>query len=208
MEATKEQIIDYLDNHIIKSLKNDVESAIYTYTNHFLETGEGIGNFAIPRLIFPEIDNMGCLLSGTTTNTSADAIIFMKKYFSLVSEDYNDKSAFLYIMYRHGLIHQHFPKFFSVDGNNFGWSVGLSTAKTSNSHLKLIDGTLHIDGRQFYEDFIGAIHLYMKDIELGSNELIDNFNRAFIEMSSPLDKQISLKRYKYLTESDLAFLNE
>ncbi len=76
---TKENIIKHL-GAIKESLQNDIAPVIDLYMRHFLRTNEGIGLFAIPRMLFPEIDNLGSYYAGEIGNTPKNAIGFIKAY--------------------------------------------------------------------------------------------------------------------------------
>lgn len=204
---TKENIIEALEE-IKKSIKNDVDPIIDLYLDHYFKTNEEIGLFAVPRLLFPEIDNMGSYFTGKTSGSDSpeNAIMFMKEYFTRVNSEYKTKSAFIYIIYRHGLMHQHVPKFMSYKKKNIGWAIGLSSKKTISQHLKLLNRTVRIDGRQFYEDLLDAIDFYIDDIQRGSVRLINNFIKAHKEIMKPLSKTEYLRRKKYLSKNDFIFL--
>ena len=193
-------------NDITQSLKNDVGSALKTYHGVFISSPVGIGFFAIPRLIFPEIDNLGCYLVGDIKHTASNAISFMKMYFSKVDPEYRSKSAFIYFVYRHGLMHQHMPKSVSCNKKNIGWSVGISTPNTKTSHLNFIANSLNIDGQQFYEDFLRALELYKKDV-LSNDAILKNLITAHRKMISPVPETELLKK-PYIKQSDLDFLKD
>jgi hypothetical protein len=201
---TKEDIVEYLEE-IQQSIKNDAGTAIDFYMDHFLKTDEGIGLFTIPRIIFPEIDNLGSYYAGTIKNTSANAINFIKDYFSKINLEYLNKGAFIYQVYRHGLMHQHIPKFVSYKNKNLGWAIGLSNRGTKSSHLKLWGKSVKIDGKQFYEDLLIAIDLYKEDIKSGNRKLISNFIKAHKEMITPISKTALLKK-SYFSKKDLSFI--
>lgn len=203
---TKDDIVETL-REIKKSIKNDVGTIIDLYIDHFFKTDEDIGLFAVPRLLFPEIDNMGSYFVGENLKNSPDnAIKFMKKYFSKVDIEYKNKSAFIYIIYRHGLMHQHIPKFMSYRRKNIGWAIGLSKKNTISHHLKLMGKTIRIDGRQFYEDFLDAIDFYIDDIKRGDKKIFNNFIKAHTEMMKPLSKSEYLKNKSYVKQKDFNFL--
>lgn len=205
---TKGNIIKHLEA-IKKSLQNDVEPVIDLYMKHFFKTNEGIGFFAIPRMLFPEIDNLGSYYAGEINNTAKNATSFIKAYFSKVSLEYMNKGAFIYLVYRHGLMHQHSPKLISYKKKNIGWAIHLSSngVVTTHTHLKLLGKTVQIDGRQLYKDLLSALDFYISDIKSEKKNLIENFIKAHKEMGKPLNKTLVLKRYKnYIKQQDLQFL--
>ncbi len=205
---TKVNIIQHLQD-IKKSLRNDIEPVIDLYMEHFFKTNEGIGLFAIPRMIFPEIDNLGAYYSGTIKNTPKYAIRFIKDYFSRVNLEYLNKGAFIYLVYRHGLMHQHTPKLLSYKRKSIGWAIHLSSNKvvTTHTHLGLLGKTVQIDGRQLYEDLLFALDFYINDIKNERKNLIENFSKAHKEMKKPLSKTLVLQKYiNYIKQRDLQFL--
>lgn len=202
---TKENVIELI-TEIEESIQKDVGSAVGLYIKHFIDTKEGIGFFAIPRLIFPEIDAFGGYFSGTIKNTPEYAIMFMKEYFVRINTEYKRKSAFVYVIYRHGLMHQHTPKFMSYRKKNVGWAIQLTEPGKLNHHLKMRGKTVYINGVQFYEDLMKSIRLYKKDIEKDKNNLVKRFIKAHKETMEAKPKTILLKEKPYLKQSDFDFL--
>ncbi len=214
----KEDIINHLEE-IKKSLEDDVGNAVKWYAEYFLKNkeGKGIGLFAIPRIIFPEIDNLGCYLSGNINNTAKNAVNFIRKYFGKINPEYKDIGGFIYLVYRHGLMHQHTPKLVSYKKKILGWAISLSGPNNvTNSHLEKFGDTIQIDGKQLYEDLIVGIDFYIKDFENSNKnkKLIKNFSAAFYQMNRPISKSACLKKGKgnkkykrgYIKQSDFKFL--
>lgn len=207
-EYSKEGIVKYL-NEVKISLQNDVAPAIDLYMKHFFKTNEGVGFFAIPRMIFPEIDNLGSYYCGEINNTAQNAIKFIKDYFVTANSEYKNKGALVYLIYRHGLMHQHTPKYISYKGKNIGWAIHLSSngVVTGSTHLKLLGKTLMIDGRQLYLDLLTALDSYINDINSDKPNLIQNFTKSFNVMQKPLSKALILRKHKsYIKDSDFKFL--
>jgi len=189
------------------SLERDAGLIIETYLDYFDKTKIGAGFYAIPRLIFPEIDNLGSYLAGNIENTSLNAIRFMKTYFSKINPDYKLKSAFIYYVYRHGLMHQHVPKFVSYKNNNVGWKIRISKPNTNSSHLQLHGKTIIIDGRKFFEDTLNALNEYKKDIVNNNRNVLNNLVIAHRIMMQP-EKKSNLLRKKYINQTDLNFFKK
>lgn len=202
--ATKENIIDTL-KEIKQSIVNDVGSAINLYLKHYFEKNEGIGLFAVPRMIFPEVDNLGSYYSGITYNNAENAIKFIKEYFSRVNGEYKKKGAFIYLIYRHGLMHQHTPKLMSYKRKVVGWHISLRNHEVISNHLKLDGKAVIIDGVQLYKDILDAIDFYISDIERGNKKLFNNFIKAHKAMMKPDAKTNYLGR-NYITQRDFNFL--
>ena len=198
----KKDIVKILEE-IEKSVKNDVDPIINLYINHFKDTDEGIGLFTIPRIIFPEIDNLGAYYKGTIYNSSQNAISFIKDYFSQIEPEYKEKGAFIYVIYRHGLMHQHTPKLMSYRKKNVGWVVSLSLDGVG--HLDIWGKTVQLNAGRLYDNYLGALNLYKNDIQKGDQKLINKFILAHKEMATPMSKTKLLKR-DYLQQSDFNFL--
>lgn len=201
---SKQDALDLL-NEIKTSLERDVGLVTRQYLDYYNDTGTGVGFFAIPRLIFPEIDNLGCYLAGTTENTGANAIAFMKKYFSITNPEYASKSSFIYIIYRHGLMHQHTPKILSYRGKNIGWQINLSEHGESSHLRQNNNGSVIIDGRQFLDDIFMAIEKYKTDIKNNVPDLLLNMQKAHSEMMNVLDESVFLRKGG-VASTDLDFL--
>ncbi|MFA6466620.1 MAG: hypothetical protein WCV71_02050 [Patescibacteria group bacterium] len=189
-----------LMNEIKQSLHDDILTALDIYSK------TGTGFFAIPRLIFPEIDNLGAYMAGTTKNSPKNAIAFIKKYYAIINPEYTKKGALIYFIYRHGLMHQHVPKFVSYRKKNIGWQISLTMENTKSTHLMLMDKTIILEGRQLYTDTIFAIDEYIKDLQ-SDKKVLNNLIIAHQMMMSPINKTALLKNYKnYIKQADLNFL--
>jgi len=202
---TKQDALDTLDE-IKASLEKDVNFAIRKYMDYYDDTKHGVGLRSIPRLIFPEIDNLGSYLAGTTRQSSKNAIQFMKKYFSIANPEYDSKSTFIYIIYRHGLMHQHIPKLLSYKGKVVGWRIDLTEPGQLSSHLQRDGDSIIIDGQQLLEDMFKAIEKYKDDIEKNEPNLLQNFKNAHKEMMSAMNETDFFNRCKYVEKTALDFL--
>lgn len=200
---TKEEIIEALEE-IKKDFKDNVGLSVNAFVKHWRKTEERLGHLYIPRLIFPEIDNLGNYYAGNINpgENTKRAIKFIKNYLGGVNQEYIKKGAFIYFIYRHGLIHQHFPKFMSYKRKNVGWAVSINLP---HSHLKMRGKTIQIDAEKFYNDFLDAIDLYKKDIKKEKDNLINKFINAHIEMMKSKPKKEFLKS-KDLKQTDFNFL--
>lgn len=197
---SQKEILEHLDE-VKRSLENDVGSII----NVYIKKGDS-GFFAILRLIFPEIDHLGSLYKGVNNQNeiASAAIEFMKTYFARVNPEYSNKAAFIYIIYRHGLIHSHSPKTMLYDKQlETGWRISMD----GKQHLYYDGYRLSIDGPTFYNDFLKAISFYREDISNEKEGLARNFNIGFQYMLAHLNKGEMLKR-KYCSLDDFAFLNQ
>ncbi len=204
----KAEIISYIEDHIKRSLQNDVAPVLKLYRKHFDRTREGIGFFSIPRMLFPEIDGLGSFLAGTTSNTSKHAVYYMREYLGRVNPRYREVSGFIYHVYRHGLMHQHVPKLVANKGGTLGWVISMSDPSVPmGGHLEKWGNTIQIDAVRLYEDVIDSIDIYIEDIQSDQDgDLQKKFNNAYQSMNTPEDKDVLLERkVEYLKQSDFSF---
>lgn len=166
----------YLQNHLLKSLKDDFLVALQTFKRR------GVGYFALPRIIFPYIAFLGLLYTGKDGTESA--LKFMIDYMGRISKEYEYLSGIYYVGYRHGLSHTNMPKIFSFGGKKLGWQITYAKAALANrgDHLR---GNLLLYPKLFYTDLYRAIELYIADFDNSKKQkrLLNNFKLGFIEMS-------------------------
>ena len=108
---TKKHFIDWLKNHVAQSIKDDVGNAMDTYSNL------GTGFFAVPRMLFPEIDGLGSYLTGKSESTSENITLYIREVMSQIDNRYRKLAVFITFIFRHGLLHQHSPKKFRYGKN-------------------------------------------------------------------------------------------
>ena len=192
---------------IKESIKRDIGPIIEYYHKQYIETKIGVGFFAVLRCIFPEIDGLGSYYKGTINNTAKNATEYIRDYFGRINLEYKRKGAFIYQVYRHGLMHQHTPAFLLIDGKKSGWSIGISFPLDPRNHLQYANRSVNIDVHQFYEDLLSSIDLFRRDIEAGNNELLKNLITAHGEMHYPISKEKLLQK-PFITEADFKFVCE
>lgn len=207
---TKDQIKSII-LEIKESVRRDVEPVVKAYQdkNNWID-GNVPGFWTIPRMIFPEIDGLGRLRFGrrSYSGSSKDAVNFMREYFP--RKEYKKISGFLYNVFRHGLLHSHYPKEMIIYGRNRGWSVSLKLLGTRSMHFKFFSISekkdLILDAEEFYKDFLSAIDGYIQDFDNPDKEaeLIANFNVAYCEMRNSELEQESRKK-SFLQDSDFDF---
>lgn len=208
---TKKQQAIFLLTEILTSSENDIKPVLGLYCSHNLNKEPKIGFFAVPRLIFPEIDGLGCYYAGKIDGTSKNAINFIKEYFGRVNSIYKNRGSFLYFVYRHGLMHQHIPKTIIMDGKVFGWGISISSDEVSTNcmHLQVINGNIQIDANRFYEDFSKALKIFIDDVKNETNDVLAiNIIQAHKEMYNSQDTVNIINKYKYMCKDDFLFLNE
>jgi len=201
---TNDEIKLYLEN-IKTSIENDVGKILSTYSANMC------GFFAIPRLLFPEIDGMGSFLTGEPGNATKNIIIYFKSVLSQQDSRYETYAVFITYVYRHGLLHQHNPKVFEYKKKYIGWEFGISNTNNPIEiqrpyHLSFIGGTLQIDMNLFYKDVIDSID---KLYEMIVGSYRDIFTKSINEQSAPLNKTNILRRKKdFIRQSDFVFFNK
>lgn len=189
------------------SVINDVGTALEIYFKHASDTGEGIGFWAIPRMLFPEIDGLGSFYAGDTEpkNNSKNAVAFMREYFGRINPRYKEISGFIYHVYRNSLIHSHYPKnVVLTDDKKIFWMFGLNVSTVH--HLKSSNNVLYIDCQAFYEDFLKTSDYYIKDFDDSSKqkELMRNFETAYNLMHEDIKKEQMIKK-SYIKDTDLNY---
>jgi hypothetical protein len=201
---TNKQIKSHLDN-IKSSIENDVGKVLSVYSANMC------GFFAIPRLLFPEIDGMGSFLTGDPENTTKNIITYFKEVLSEIDTRYANYAVFITYVYRHGLLHQHHPKMFEYKKKGIGWMFNISNTNNPIEiqrphHLNFVGNILQIDMNLFYKDVIDSIDkLYEKII----NSYKDSFAKSIQKQSRPLNKTSILKKKKnFIKKSDFNFFKD
>lgn len=209
-----------LNNDEIKNILSDIRESMQRDVDPILKVYLDKNNWAndhwpgfwtIPRILFPEVDGLGRLRYGRSTDcgSSKSAVDFMREYFP--RPEYKKISGFIYNVYRHGLMHSHSPKEMIINGKNRGWRINLSS-HSSSLHLKFQDSKekifLNLGMMDFYEDFLNAIDKYIKefDDQKREAELVALFNEAYCIMRSP-EIESEARNRKFLDDSDFDFFN-
>ena len=118
-----EQIKDYLINHIKQSIINDVGGAFPGWSSQLQNKGVASGFFAVPRMLFPEIDGLGSYITGNPKSTGLNIKTYLAEVLSKVNPKYKVYASFIVFIYRHGLLHQHDPKRFKYKNKEIGWEL-------------------------------------------------------------------------------------
>lgn len=207
---TKEEIKNFL-NEIKTSVSCEIKPLFSLYSDYLEECYTTPGMRSIPRIIFPEIDGLARLRYGYVKNrwNSKLPVQFMREYFPI--KQYKEISGFIYNVFRHGLVHSHWPKMMIISNKVVGWSMTISSQKDNlleKVHLTCPDpkkNHLNLNAWEFYEDFLASIDNYVKDFDNGDfkkeNELIQNFSRAHFKMHEPED----MRKGGIIKDSDINF---
>lgn len=203
---TNEDIRKHLDL-IKQSIKDDVGSVLSVYS------GKMSGFFAVPRLLFPEIDGLGSFITGKPGQTVENIITYLKLVLSQIDPRYAKYAVFITFVYRHGLLHQHTPKIFEYRKKDIGWMFNIS--HTNNPlevqrefHLRFGSDFLQLDMNVFYQDTVDSID---KLYEIIIKSYRQQFSQAVNQQSAPLNKTSILKNKRYnhfIKPSDFTFFND
>jgi hypothetical protein len=200
LEWTDERIKSYLVDHIKRSIQNDAGIAINAYWKDWDKTKEGKGFFAIPRLLFPEIDGLGSYITGNSGSTTENITQYFKTIMSKIDKRYDAFAAFIAVIYRHGLLHQHSPKNCVLDGENYGWQFAINSPNNPievqrKFHLAFHRNVLLLDMNVFFKDVVDSV-------DLAVEEIISNHRQEFIKSINEQNEPIT-ERDRRLDATDI-----
>ncbi|HCE31013.1 MAG: hypothetical protein UT54_C0003G0013 [Candidatus Daviesbacteria bacterium GW2011_GWB1_39_5] len=206
---TDDQIKSYLINRIKQSIINDVGGAFEGWSSQIDQTG-GAGFYAIPRMLFPEIDGLGSYITGNPHSTGLNIKTYLSEVMGIKRSRYKEVAAFMVFVYRHGLLHQHEPKCFSYKKKVIGLQFTIGNQNNpqevqAGNHLVFIDNVLMLDANTFYYDVVNSIDDFANDI---ITKYKKTFEASIKIQSKPLTKtELLFKRTnKYISEKDFDFL--
>lgn len=208
MRWTKIKIEAYV-NEIAQSISDDVGTAIQGYSDAFHKKGKPSGGFfAIPRMLFPEIDCLGSYITGKSLNTSENIVTYLKVGMSKVNPKYSDLAVFITFIFRHGLLHQHQPKVFSFKGKEVGWMFSINNPNNpievaQMNHLRFQGDFLMIETNVFYKDLLESIRLMIPEF---TSAYRSTFIKSINEQLKPISKNFLYKK-PWITKDDFKFLN-
>jgi hypothetical protein len=142
-------------------------------------------------LIFTQIDLLGRLMAGETTNrkTQKNAIGFIRKYMGKVNSAYTEVGGLLYHALRNGLVHLNTPKRIKLKNGEY-LDFSFTTIHKNEAHLSFTKREEHeISGvativrilvhiSQLYDDLISAIDTFADDI-MRDQSVSDKFQVSF-----------------------------
>lgn len=182
--VTGVEAAEYIRNHVITSLEGDVPPILDLFekgTKH-----EGKGFFAMLRVIFPYLTWAGKLFHSSGSEAEK-ASAFLNYY---TGQRYKKYGKYLYDIYRHGLMHNHFPNVM-VDKSArvvLGWAITINTSEhlrvrsdritCRDTRRRLRVDIIPICPRQLYWDVDGALHVYARDLQEGKR--LKEFRRGFL----------------------------
>lgn len=205
-----QQIKSYLINHIKQSIINDVGGALAGWSSQIHEKGHIAGFYAVPRMLFPEIDGLGSFITGNPRSTGQNIKTYLSDIMGAKKPRYKEVAAFMVLVYRHGLLHQHAPKWFSYKKKVLGLQFTIGNHNNpkevqASNHLNFVDNVLMLDANTFYYDVVDSIDDF-------ANNVISKYRKTFdlsIRIQAkPLTKtELLYKRAnKYISEKDFDFL--
>jgi hypothetical protein len=207
MYWSKIKIENYIKNEIQQSIKNDVGISLDAYWEEFSKNNRGVGYFAVPRMIFPELDGLGSFITGKTESTFLNIKTYLQEVMSLVDARYYDFAVFIALIFRHGLLHQHSPKRFKYKNEDIGWNFRINSpnnpmALSRKRHLVFDRSNLIIDMNLFFNDVIESVDLFLPMV---TKKYKTNFEKSMRLQYKKLTRNSFLKR-KYINKSDFPFL--
>lgn len=167
-------------------------------------------------LVFTYVDLLGYLYKGS--NSSLNAVKFMREYFGRVDQRYQEGSGLIYDALRHGMVHLATPKRIQLqDGKILDFLFRRFTQREDYLKIRKMQEKqengvivdiyrLTLDISLLYEDLLSAIDKYAEDIR-NDQGLSATFSQAFETRRKPEKaKEKELLKKPYIRESDFAFV--
>lgn len=195
MKFSKKKILNRL-NYSQNQIKEQVGVAIKAYMHYFKTTKQFVG-WSVVRMLFPELDHISTLRFGSETNRSVrkNSIKYLKRYFSQYDPAYSYGAGLVYFIFRHGLMHQDFPKIIRRRYNKIVFrKLGLSDIGTFSTKLKIQGNQIALDITDFY-------HILLKSIDDYKNEFKDKNKKKVRRLINNFTKGMNyMKQHKTLKQ--------
>ena len=214
-KLSDDDIKNYLLNDIKQSIINDCGTALEAYWEKFSKDKISAGFFAIPRLLFPEIDGLGSYITGKPMCTGLNIKTYLETIMCQIDIRYSSFSSFIAFIYRNGHLHQHQPKRFKYRGKELGWWFSINSPNNPidiqrKYHLVINKDILMIDMNVFYLDVTNSIDIVLSII-LKNTE--NKFQEAYKMQNKPLTKHALLNskkrnRCRYIFPKDFKFVEQ
>ncbi|MDO8497422.1 MAG: hypothetical protein Q7S61_02650 [bacterium] len=203
-----DQIRDYLINHIKKSIIDDVGGALIGWSSQMHNKKYIAGSFAVPRMLFPEIDGLGSYITGNPKSTGSNIKTYISNILGESNHKYKEFAGFIVFIFRHGLLHQHQPKEFTHNNKQIGWEFRISDPNNpievnEKYHLEFKSDVLTIDANIFYRDIVNSVEGFAEDV---ITKYRSTFETSLDAQMKSLTKESLLKEVKYLEDTDFTFL--
>ena len=204
MKYSKKLIINRLD-YIHKNIKDQVGIAIKCYMDN-LKVTKQLNGWVVIRLLFPDLDSISTLRYGSNgpQEIKPNSIKYLKEYFKRYDPAYSYGAGLVYYIFRHGLLHQDFPKVIRRRYNKIIYrKISLSDVGTSSTKLKIEKNQITLDATDFYNILLKTIMDYKKEFEDKNKvkELINNFTVGLDYMKKYKTLQM-LVDDKFITKTD------
>src|SRR3990172_9992957 len=170
-KITGSEATEYVKEHVIRSLEDDVPPILDLFDKGAKHQGKGF--FAMLRVIFPYLTWVGKLFDSKGSEAN-----WVTKFLEChIDQSYTKYGELLYEMYRHGLMHNHFPNSEWKDGKFYSWAITLDCSKhlqEKSYQIQYIDTknqltimVIPISPHQLYQDIHNALNNYAMQLEKG-----------------------------------------
>lgn len=210
MKYSKKDIINRL-NYTHNNIRDQVGVAIKCYMNH-LKVTKKFSGWVVIRLLFPDLDCISTLRYGSERPQEVmyNSIKYLKDYFTPYDPAYSYGAGLVYYIFRHGLMHQDFPKVIRRRYNKIIFrKISLSDVGTSSTKLKIEKNQITLDATDFYNILLKTIEDYKKEFEDKNKvkELISNFTVGldYMKKNKTLQKLVD---GKYITKTDKQIISK
>jgi len=167
MEKTP-SVVSYLETYLLPVIKNDLIKVLKFHEK------VGYGFHSISLQAFCYIDHLGALLHSEPAGSSK-AVKYIEDYMGQVNSRYQDIGRLLYVMWRHGTVHEHTPKqlIHSCRRYRISWVTGKSSNQQERDcHLKCfkVQGTKNsyaivVNLFQLSEDLVSSIKILLRKLK-------------------------------------------
>lgn len=193
---------------ILESVQRDVREILKLQNEAFKKSKQVSNIWTLPRILFPEIDGIARLRYGVTGVSGKEiaeaAVKFMKHYFR-DKKEYEKLAGFQYVMYRHTLLHSHYPRTLWMNHGLVNWVVTggrIGNVAPTRSNKK----NIVLDGNYLFENFIFATRKYIKEFDDPNlcADLSNKFSLAWGAMNSPVREDF-LRRNLAIAPTDFDY---
>lgn len=191
-EKQKITVVEYLKNKFCSVIKYDLEALL-----SFYKVAKG-GFHIIAREAFCYIDYFGNLRYNTG-KTTADTIDFIENYMSQADPKYAVFGALIYVMWRHGTVHEFGPKKLKTENDNcqIWWKTSKSDEQNEVKRHLCFE---RLPNRE--NSYMITINLFklVKDLRFAYNCLVEEIEKN--------PKIMDRVQTNYDLMTDLRFINE
>ena len=138
------------------------------------------GFYSLLRILFPVIDHVAQLVTGSTDSTTFSLKKYFSDYLSKVNPKYEEYSEVFVVIFRHGLLHQLQPKIANYQNIILEWELFYREEAFDHLSSKNIENgrrRICIDVEQFAKDFMLSVENYKEALK-SDKRLLENFIQA------------------------------